>query len=157
MITFANGLEYKYNLNDKKFRTAFEFLKRNDLADLEPGKFDIEDGVRVQVHEYNSKEWEDCKWETHDNYFDIQYIVSGKEYMGVCSRDELTEVLTPYIPERDITFYKEPEVYGKILVRAGEFAVFAPEDGHKPSALVSKSIPIKKIVLKVPVKAVTSR
>jgi len=151
MFTFANGLEYKYNFNDRKFRTAFEFLKRKDLADLEPGRFDIEDGVKVQIHEYNSKAWEDGRWETHDRYFDIQYIVRGAEYMGVCSREELTQPLEPYNPDRDITFYGEPAVYGKILVRAGEFAVFAPEDGHKPSISVDGSIPMKKIVLKVPV------
>lgn len=151
MFSFANGLEYKYDLNDRKFRTAFEFLKRKDLADLEPGSCELEDGVKVRILEYDSEAWEDSTWETHDRYFDIQYIVSGSEYMGVCSRDELTEVLKPYNTEKDITLYKDPAVYGKILLRAGDFALLAPEDGHKPSVSVSTSIPMKKIVLKVPV------
>lgn len=75
----------------------------------------------------------------------------GRQYMGVCSRDELTEVLKPYNTEKDITLYKDPAVYGKILLRAGDFALLAPEDGHEPSVSVSTSIPMKKIVLKVPV------
>ena len=151
MFSFANGLEYKYDISNKAFKTAFEFLKRKDLSDLEKGSLELENGVKVKILEYNSKSWEESTWETHDNYFDIQYIVKGSEYMGVCSRDELTQVVKPYNPEKDITLYADPAVYGKILLRAGDFAVLAPEDGHKPSVFVKESIPMKKIVLKVPV------
>ncbi len=151
MFSFVNGLEYKYNLNDRKFRTAFEFLKRNDLEKIEPGSINLEDGVRANILEYNSKAWEDSTWETHDKYFDIQYIVSGVEYMGVCNRDDLTDVKVPYNTGKDITLYNNPVVYGKILLRAGDFALLGPEDGHKPSVSVTESIPMRKIVLKVPV------
>ena len=46
-------------------------------------------------------------FETHEKYFDIQYMVSGREQFGVCKRDGLVE------KERneagDLIFYEEPE------------------------------------------------
>lgn len=151
MLYVKNGDEYKYNYSEKKFRLAFEFLKRKDLADLEPGKYQIGEGVYANVLHYNSKAWEDAKWEAHDRYFDIQYIVKGREYMGLCERALLTEFLTPYNSEKDVIHFKDPADYGKVVLNAGDFIVLAPEDGHKPSVSVRESLPNIKVVVKVPV------
>ena len=36
MYSFSNNKEYKYDFTEPKFKKAFDFLKRTDLADLEP-------------------------------------------------------------------------------------------------------------------------
>lgn len=59
MFSFPNGLEYKYDISNKAFKTAFEFLKRKDLSDLEKGSLELENGVKVKILEYNSKSWEE--------------------------------------------------------------------------------------------------
>ncbi len=151
MFCVKNGFEYKYDYNDRKFRIAFEFLKRPDLASLEPGKYELGEGVYVNILHYNSKPWDESKWEAHDRFFDIQYVVEGREYMGVCNRDVCTEIATPYNPEKDVIFYKEPQDFGKVVLNAGEFIVLAPEDVHKPSVSVRESTPNIKAVVKVPV------
>ena len=151
MFSTRNGLEYKYDLTAKKFQVAFDFLKRKDLADLPVGWIDLEEGVKASVQEYTSFAWDANRFETHEKYFDVQYVVSGKELVGVCDRRELGKVAVPYNEADDIEFYDEPADCGKVFLNAGDFIVLAPEDAHKPRCAAGKQIPIKKIVVKVPV------
>ncbi len=150
MFAVKNGLEYKYDFTEKKFQLAFDFLKRKDLAELEPQSIELGEGVRANILHYDSKAWETVKFESHERFFDIQYIVEGVEYFGVCEREGL-KVAIPYNPVKDVTFYEDPELYGKVLLKADDYIIVGPEDVHKPSCAAGKSIPIKKVVLKVPV------
>lgn len=150
MFSTKNGLEYKYDLTQKKFQTAFEFLKRTDLAHLEEGWIELEGGVRASVQHYSTIERNEGSFETHEKYFDVQYVVEGQEYCGVCSREGLV-VKTPYSESGDITFYEDPELSGEVLLNAGDYIVLAPEDAHKPRLVAGKKMPVKKIVIKVPV------
>ncbi len=151
MQSFKNGLEYKYDFSAKKFQIAFDFLKRKDLAELPVGWIELGEGVRASVQRYTSFKWDDNKFETHEKYFDVQYVIDGMEYCGVCKRDELGPVAVPYDEANDIEFYEEPSHCGRVFLNAGDFIVLAPEDAHKPRCAVDRPIPIKKIVVKVPV------
>ena len=151
MFSFKKGLEYKYDFTQKKFRIAFAFLERADLAQLPVGWIELGEGVRASVQEYDSFLWDANRFETHEKYFDVQYVVSGKECCGVCKREELGPVAVPYDEANDIEFYEEPSNYGRVFLNAGDFIVLAPEDAHKPRCAVDRPIPIKKIVVKVPV------
>ena len=150
MFTSHICLEYKYDLSARKFQIAFEFLKRKDLATLPVGWIELEEGVRVSVQRYDSFAWEANKFESHEKYFDVQYVIDGCEICGVCSREGLVEAIS-YDSANDITFYEEPANSSKVFLNAGDFIVLAPEDVHKPRCATGKSIPIKKIVVKVPV------
>ncbi|MBO4278405.1 MAG: YhcH/YjgK/YiaL family protein [Spirochaetales bacterium] len=151
MYSFRSGLEYKYDFTQKKFRIAFDFLKREDLAQLPVGWIELGEGVKASVQEYDSFPWDANRFETHEAYFDVQYVVSGMEYVGVCDRRELGPVAVPYDKANDIEFYEEPSNCGKVFLNAGDFIVLAPEDAHKPRCAVDRPIPVKKIVVKVPV------
>lgn len=151
MYSLKNGLEYKYDLSEKKFRIAFDFLKRKDLAELPVGWIELGEGVRASVQRYNSFGWDENRFETHEKYFDVQYVIEGMEYCGVCKREELGPVAVAYDEANDIEFYEEPVHSGKVFLNAGDFIVLAPEDAHKPRCAVDKPMPIKKIVVKVPV------
>lgn len=151
MFNSKNGLEYKYDFTAKKFRVAFEFLKRKDLAELPVGWIELEDGVRASIQHYDSFKWEANRFETHEKYFDVQYVIEGMELCGVCDRSECKKVAVPYSEAKDITFYEEPEHFGTVFLNAGDFIVLGPEDAHKPRCAAGEQIPIKKVVVKVPV------
>ena len=102
MVSNRIGLEYKYDFSSPKFRTAFEFLSRKDLGSLPLGWIDLDNGVRASVQGYETIAPAEGFYETHEKYFDIQYVVSGKEYVGVTTRDGL-KVKTPYDKDGDIT------------------------------------------------------
>ena len=144
------GLEYKYDFTSPAFKTAFEFLHRTDLVALLEGWINLENGVRASVQRYISFNWEDNRFETHEKYFDVQYVIFGEETCGVCSRDGLSEV-TAYDENCDITFYEDPEKYSVVLLNAGDYIVLGPEDAHKPRCKSKENMPIGKIVVKVPV------
>jgi len=151
MVFGKNGSEYGYDLSSEKFRLAFDFLKRDDLSELAVGAIELGEGVVANIQHYETIEWESADFETHDRNFDIQYVIEGEEYCGVCSRSSLAREKKPYDRELDITFYEEPEHSGCMLVKKGEFILLGPEDAHKPRCQVAGPVPVKKVVVKVPV------
>ena len=83
-------LAEKYNYLNEKFLAAYEWLRNNDLKTLEPGKYEIMgDNVFANVHEYNTLPVEEKKFEAHDKFFDIQCLVDGVEFFGLCNREGL--------------------------------------------------------------------
>jgi len=149
MLTTSIRLAEKYNYLEDKFLKAFEFLRRDDLAELSVGKYVIDgDVVVANVQEYTTKEWKDCKYETHDQYFDIQFVISGEENFGYEKRENL-QVSEEYDPVKDVTFYHDPEVSGSVILKKGDFIIVAPEDAHKPKPYVTEPGPVKKVVVKI--------
>lgn len=150
MFSTALGKEYQYDLTSSGFRKAFEFLRRDDLAELPVGWIGLGDGVRASVQRYTSLDDDEAYFETHEKFFDVQYVIEGEEFCGICSRTGLV-VKTPYDEKEDIAFYDDPELSGKVLLKAGDFIVLTPNDAHKPRLAAGKKMEIKKIVVKVPV------
>lgn len=151
MLTTNLKLADKYNYLSEKFIKAYQFLRTEELDALPVGITEIEGKeIFANVQEYTTMPWEDCQFEAHDQYFDIQYVVSGKEWFGYAKRENLKESIS-YDSENDLLFFEEPENCGKILLEAGDFAIVPPEDAHKPRCIVDECCKVKKIVLKVKV------
>ena len=144
------GTEYKYDLGNPAFRAAFAFLNRDDLADLPEGWVELGHGARADVQRYTTSPAAELSFETHEKFFDIQYLIEGDEYLGVCTRAGLVPK-TEYEIERDVTFYHDPDRAGQVLLHGGDYVIFAPEDAHKPRCLVDGAMEVRKIVVKVPV------
>lgn len=129
---------------------AMAWLMAGDWESLPDGKREI-DGEKVfaLVQHYNSKAMENCRFETHRNYIDIQMLVSGAEIMEVRPAEGLA-VTEPYKP--DIEFYATPEPGSvhAVLLAPGMAAILFPEDAHRPCIAVG-GVPkaVHKIVLKV--------
>lgn len=149
MLTSNLKLADKYDYLSEKFAKAYEFLRTENLAVLPVGNVEI-DGKEIfaNVQEYTTMPWEECAFEAHDQYFDIQYVVSGKEMFGYVKREGLKES-APYDAEKDLVFFEEPDCSGQILLEAGDLAVVPPEDAHKPRCIAGESCKVKKIVVKV--------
>ena len=144
------GQEYEYDLSEEKFQKAFAFLHRNDLAGLEPGWIELGDGISVSVQHYVTAPADQLKFETHNKFFDIQYLIEGREFVGCCARAGLNTCI-PYDDENDIEFYDEPDHSGEVLLEAGDYAVLSPDDAHKPRCAAGEPMAVKKLVIKVPV------
>lgn len=132
----------------EKFRAGYDWLAKNDIKALAVGKYKIVgDDVVADVQSYETEPAEKRKFETHDKFFDIQYMAEGEEYFGLCAREGLK--LKESHPDNDVDFYDDPENFGMILLREGEFIVVAPEEAHKPRCAVRKPAKVKKVVIKV--------
>jgi hypothetical protein len=85
-----------YFKNRGKWDKAFNFLKSNDLPGLEIKRYDIDgDNLFAPVSEYMTKNEEDAKYEAHQKYIDIQYVVSGKELIGVAPISKRKDTIEP--------------------------------------------------------------
>lgn len=133
---------------------AFEFLQTLG-PDSEPGKYVI-DGANLYagVDVYTTKEIDECLFEGHRKYIDIQVLLDGLEFIDWAPKAELDSKID-YCEEADCEFFSDPDfVGGRVLLRPGMFAVFFPEDGHMPQACVEHPTPVKKVVVKVLARAV---
>lgn len=136
------------NINSN-FRKAFDFLNNKDIANLKDGRYEIDsDNVYASVQSYITKEDKCKKWESHEKYVDIQYIVKGGETILWSPIDQLS-IEEEYSKEKDITFYKEGNYSSRINLKDNYYCIFFPGDAHKPGCIFDKVINIKKIVIKI--------
>lgn len=133
----------------EKFQKAFEFLKTTDFENLPLEKVQIDgDNIFAIPQKYSTKEESEAKWEAHRKYIDIQYIVSGSENIGFVLADYLEE-LEPYDEEKDVEFFSGEGDY--VQIHEGEFAVFFPNDAHKPGLKIESTEEVFKVVIKIKV------
>ncbi len=78
---------------------AYEFLSK--LKDEIPaeGRYDLADGVFVNIQSYKTCERSTRQFEAHRDYIDLQYIISGREIIVV----EDTEVLRKHGTAKEYT------------------------------------------------------
>ncbi len=128
---------------------VFEFIKTHDLEKLEPGKYVIDgDNAYAMITDAPSKTDEAAKWEAHQKYIDLQYVIRGKENIEVINIASATETV-PYDAAKDVAKYSAKGT--TYLAEPGTFFLFFPEDVHRPNILVNGYDTVKKMVIKIKV------
>ncbi len=135
-----------YSLHPRLER-AFELVAQKDWTTMEPGIHEL-DGkdIFVNLMERELKVKEDAKLEVHNEYIDIQILISGGvEAFGWTDRADLKKPQADFNPEKDIQFFDdEPQTY--YTMKPGQFTIFMPQDGHAP--MVGTGV-ARKIIVKV--------
>ena len=133
----------------KRMRVAYAFLRETDLASLPLARTDIDgDTVFANVQEYETVPAADKQMEAHRRYYDVQYVVTGEEFLqyapleGLKSAGSFDEV-------GDFGLFETPYNPSIVILRAGDLAVLAPEDAHKPGCALCSPSWVRKIVVKV--------
>lgn len=135
--------------NPERWNAAFRFLKENDLSELDLERYDIDgDNLYVSVSEYLTKNEEDALYEAHRKYIDIQYVVSGREVIGIAPLAEKGAVEESYDPVRDIEFFTIDKVVN-YEADPEKFFIFFPEDAHRPGLKYNDNSLVRKIVVKL--------
>jgi YhcH/YjgK/YiaL family protein len=126
---------------------ALKFLSettRAEFAQRDLGRHTISPELDCIVDEYQTQSSEGKLYEAHQKYIDVQFIVSGEEYMGVAPLTNQTPEQA-YNPEKDFALYK---VAGQMFkVKAGMFVIFFPTDIHLPS-IGTPAKNVRKVVMK---------
>lgn len=146
--SLSNAEKY-YGLGER-VKKGLEYLQTTDFSQIQDGTYELEGkDLFVAIMSYQSKEV--GRYEAHNKYMDIQYIINGSgEKMGYIPVTELGEI-TESVEEKDIYFYDQTHQAKETLlqVRQGMFAVFMPQDGHKPGLALTGVESIRKAVVKV--------
>lgn len=139
-------------LNPEAWRAAYGFLTRSDLAVLPEGSYTLDDnGTFATVAEYDTKE--DARFEAHEKYIDIQYVMSGRERIDIAAPEAEKSGRTPYDEERDIEFF-DAEDYRSVEANSANIVVLFPNDGHRPCMNLDGTERVRKIVVKIPYKEI---
>lgn len=114
------------------FKAAFEFALNGSAAALECGKYTlVEDKLYVTVSDSELRPISNAPLEAHNEFIDIQIVVSGNEGYGIHDRSLCCMPQSGYDQERDIEFFDDNY---KAIINLGEndFVIFFPEDAHAP-------------------------
>ena len=122
----------------------------NLSAEKEVGHYVIDEYSYANVDIYSTKSHNDCKFESHEKYVDIQMLLSGVEELDYLPVNDL-DVSEQYDPKRDITFYKKTDkIPDKIILEPGKFALIYPYEAHMPQMNYNNvSNQVKKVVVKI--------
>lgn len=139
-----------YRRLSDRFAAGFDYLLKTDLASIPDGRYAIEgDDVFAIVQSYQSKPIEQGRWEAHRRNADIQFVLSGRERMGVAPLERM-KTRQPYDGSNDLEFFSDDSHAGQfVLVEQGSFAIFLPQDVHMPSIAIDAPAAVKKVVVKV--------
>lgn len=126
-----------------------EFIK-NLSAQTPVGHYEITENIYANVDIYETKALENCKFEAHKKYYDIQILLEGTEKLDFISVEGL-KVSEAYDVGRDVMFFENPLKYSdSIILEAGKFAFIGTHEAHKPQVAIN-NIPekVKKVVVKI--------
>ncbi|MDG3086313.1 YhcH/YjgK/YiaL family protein [Vibrio hannami] len=128
---------------------ALESSKKPD------GKYEFgEDGVFAMVVNGRTEAAEVRKPEIHKHYVDIQILLEGEEKLGYSNvlSGEIAEIAEL---ENDVMFLEEVKNEQYVFLNPGDFALFYPNQIHRPLCSVEKDVDVKKAILKIPAELFT--
>lgn len=134
----------------KNIPTCVVDFIENLHSNISLGKHVLSDNIYFNVETYCTKQVEDGKFESHNDYIDIQLLLSGSESIYVTSVDGLT-ISTPYDKIRDISFYSDPLDNSSFVTLNGtNFIMLFPHEAHAPQISPNKTCEeVLKIVVKI--------
>ncbi len=138
-----------YFKNKERWDKAFTFLSESRLDTMSVKRYEI-DGTTVfaPISEYLTKNEEDARYEAHKQYIDIQYVISGKELIGIAPVSEMKEVFQDYDETNDILFFSVNEITNH-NADPSKFFIFFPHDAHRPGLKDGENTMVKKVVVKI--------
>jgi len=106
------------------------------------------DDIYANVMKYDTLPAEQCRYETHRKYVDLQYTITGAEVIDwLDARD-----LAPdggFEESRDLQFYRPAPTRSQVHMRPGYFAIFYPSDAHRPKVTDGVHGEVFKLVVKM--------
>ena len=129
---------------------AYTFLSSFKPAEYADGRYELEEGVYVNIETYETQERKDRRFETHERYMDVQYVIEGEELITLAKVEELT-LQDAYEPQKDIAFYQTSVQGNDYCVGKGQFLVIETGVAHMPCVCVNGKQIVRKAVVKIPV------
>lgn len=132
------------------FNQIIDYIRANDLAGLSVGKYSlIQDKLFFFIQSYDTIELDQCKPESHVEFIDFQYLLSGEEQIGFSRLDETIEVIEDKRPINDMIYYDMKTPQNVLTLRPGEYGVFFPDDVHRTRGRSGNNLSIHKAVFKI--------
>lgn len=146
MITDSLSNIEKYRGIHKNLDTAISFLKTCNPGSLADGRTAVDGAhVFVNVMEADLREADGAAYEYHKRYADLQIDISGSEYWEYALTGEAQG---DFDADADCGFVSGMASCAGIL-GDGRFALFLPNEYHKPSCISDTCTHVRKAVVKI--------
>lgn len=129
---------------------ALAILQQQDLANLAAGRYEIEgDKLFYMIQETTLRPLENSRSEAHCNYADIQLPLTTRERFGVSLPQPQLAKTEDLLEAKDVAYYATPENEYFMDLDPGSYAVFFPEELHRPCVAIDQPVPFRKVVVKI--------
>ncbi|WP_353136060.1 YhcH/YjgK/YiaL family protein [Pseudopedobacter sp.] len=141
-------LKEQYRKYPERWQLAFKFLAETNIDALKYGRYDLSDDVYVNYAKGKTKDLKDCKYERHEQWIDLQYMVDGEEYMGKNPDYERLKVIQAYNAKKDVALYQYDNK-PLALATPENYFIFFPTEAHIPTVKVGEIKETRKLVVKI--------
>ncbi|MDZ7837507.1 MAG: YhcH/YjgK/YiaL family protein [Actinomycetota bacterium] len=137
-------------IGNQDFKKVAEYIVGTDFSTKIEGRHLVE-GERIfyNLLSYRTTFASNRDAEAHWEYIDFQYIICGEELIGWAPYSKQQVVLNKYNPDRDIVTFAELDRESLFILKAGMYAIFFPDDIHRPGIQSQRSLEVKKLVFKI--------
>jgi 3-deoxy-D-manno-octulosonate 8-phosphate phosphatase (KDO 8-P phosphatase) len=133
----------------KRIDEAVDLLNELKVSESDVGKkIIVNENFFYHVQSYDTKPVEQCEFESHREYIDIQILVKGREAMDLADISRL-EIKESYDSEKDVVFWKAPERMSRVTLREGDSIILYPENAHRGAVSIKGNEHVLKLVGKV--------
>lgn len=134
---------------------AYAFMNSFEPDQVADGRYELGNGVYANISTYTTRTRAQSCYEAHRKYTDIQWIIAGEEIISTEPLQVMHEhdCLEPYSEEKDCELYANNFDGIDHYLSAGCYAVYSPQVAHMPNICAGGPSTVRKVVLKVPVKA----
>ena len=160
MALFGTLETLKLQVCNSKFEKAFLYIEKlqdknsseyksisNTKVD-ECNKIVLDENCFVLEQSYITKDKENCLFESHKKYIDIQYMFEGDEIMEVENVNNL-DVSSIYDEKLDYAKHFQTTKSSSLKIKESEMAIFYPFDAHMPCIKIDENKKIIKAVFKI--------
>lgn len=132
---------------------AVEIIKNKDFGSIADGKYVVcNDNFYYILTSYITKEiTSEISAESHKRFIDLHFIISGEEQIGYADYSNSKVIVENYNFEKDTELYSSVLNESFFIVKKDMFALFYPEDIHRPSIRINNPEPVRKIIFKIKV------
>lgn len=129
---------------------GLDYLQQTDFSKVAVGKYEIEgSSIYALVQEYQTAPKAEKKAEAHGKYIDIQYIAQGKEVIGFAPFSPESEVKENLLDQKDAIYYNSVKGEMDLIMSDGMYAIFFPEEIHRPGCNYEGGGQVRKVVVKI--------
>ncbi|EHG3460059.1 DUF386 domain-containing protein [Salmonella enterica subsp. enterica serovar Moero] len=114
-----------------------------------PGRYELQgDNIFMNVMQFTTQNPAQKKAELHQQYIDIQVLLSGEERILFGMNDSARQCEEMHV-EDDYQLCSQIADEQAMVLKPGRFVIFMPGEPHKPGCVVGEPMEIKKVVVKV--------
>ena len=151
-----NKNEWQALLDNAVVRYSLEWLEKYaEGAALGDYRLDAS-GWFVNVHSYQTQPEEACVWESHEVTVDIQYMIQGNELIAWAPTSELDSQGIHCTNQDRVEWAPPSRKASRVELTRDRFVIFLPGEAHCPMIASPSVESIRKAVVKIPSRLLTS-